>query len=250
MDNLIIFLYGVGLLTAVGFSVAFPILFIEDVKFLSNELFKWFDNSIMRVHPFVPIVFPVYVCFHGYITFYMIVLKWFKYVPQLLPAIYYSSHLISKKVEELPNWEDKIKLYRAAFILVRLFNEVFSLILISVNGIIITMGSIAFSIYILTQPSIIFSFSLILESGGMLFWANTTFQIASVIYDSSTGFIQKLRRVYTFEDDEGRRKRTIASLQKCKVYCGTMYFVDRRVVFRINDLVINSTINCVIFFRK
>jgi len=132
-------------------------------------------------------------------------------------------------------------------ILLDLLNEAMSFPLISFKFIIITV-SVAYTIF-LTSPISPVSFAVFVLSSIMLLVGNTEFSFATSVYESSNKFIQSLD-VDLQANERDKTMRIIASLRTCRIYCGNCYFIDRGVLLKINDAVINNTISNVMMLKE
>lgn len=253
MDNYIIGLYGVTTISSVTFSFTLPFIFFHDGVSLSAEFLKRLG---VLTPSFLPKLLALYIYFHTVITFYVVILKWLRIPPLLIAGIYSCSDLISKKRRTLDAWENGLNLYRTAYIFVEIFNQVFNFLLMAVKVSCITIISTGLTLCIVNDPSLIF-IPVILEAGAMLLFTNVTFSYASTIFKLSEEFIHKLKieSGWNREKSDGEsqrkiRRRTLASLRKCRIYCGGQYFIDPPVLLKINATILETTINFVILFRK
>jgi len=236
------------------YSLIVPIVFIEDTYVLLKQLYKYFEIWFnVRLDTYIPPLWSVYLAVQTMtlMTLLMTTCKWLKHPVQLLPAIYYCSNLLARKNGGFGETEFSINSYRAIYIFIGVFNEVFSLPLISLKSLMIVFPSIGISQCIVDQPSLMY-IPLIIESVGMIFFVNTSFIFASTVFEFSTNFVTNLKLISYILPGNGAgiMNRKVASLRRCRISCGSLYYVDRPVVLQINDAILNYTISNIMFMKK
>jgi len=269
--SIIISIYAASIISGIGFSLAGPIVFLKDYVLLFSEAWKYcqilpFSAPRSTQSPLLLTndsragwgLFVLCACMQILNSFHLVLMifKWVKYPVQLLPAVYYCSELLSRKHNGLKEAELNINSYRALYIFIEMLNDVFKVPLIFFKFMIITLVSIGFALCIVSEPNFVY-IPLILESVAMLLFLNVYFTFASTIFEFSTDFISnlKLANLRMISCGIPRRrtlimKQSIASLRRCRIFCGSQYFVSRPVVLRINDAVISNTISIFLLFKS
>jgi len=233
---------GALLLSLAGLGLGFPLIFFTDCLLLADSFCYVLSNfSPIPIPSFFPTLLASAGCIHVILTLFLTVVKWLKYPIQFVPVVYY----VSFKLSRVNGGNPKISIrgYKTIFILVDLLNEAMSSPLISFKFIMVTTVSVAFTIFLISPFSPV-SISVFVTSSVMLLVGNAEFSFGTKVNESSTEFIQNLvRNLQVNERERRRRRQVIASLRPCRIYCGTCYFIDRGVILKLNDAVINYTIS-------
>jgi len=251
---MIIAIYVFAIVIGTGYTVAVPIIFLDDSFALLKELYRYFEAffNVTFVSYLPPkLCLLVFMQIGCAITMFMVMLKWVKYPVQLLPAVYYCANLLSRRNSGIRGTAFSISAYKAVYVFIGLFNEVFSMPLISIKCLMIMFPSIGIAMCIVEKPSLMY-FPLITESLMMILFANVYFNFASTIFKYSSDYISQLKAISHMLPGRGGKtmNRKVASLRTCRIYCGSLYFVDRRVVLKVNDAVLNLTINTIMLIKK
>jgi len=191
-------------------------------------------------HPYLITAIAVLICPYAASILYRSLFVWLIYPILLIPAVYYCTYLI-KRIDGRRD----IRKYKSICIFVALVNEFFSLPLISFKTVMVLSSSVGFTICLIDKVSFV-SLTLLTLSGLMLLVANVSFSFAKRVFQTSDAFLQTLK---SSSHPKFVRYKTCLSLRKCRIHCGSLYFVDQEVLMKINNAILVYTISNVIMFK-
>jgi len=174
---------------------------------------------------------------------YLIACKWFLYPLLLIPAVYYSSLLISRKDAQL----EEISRFRSICVFVGILNEFFNVPLLSFKIMMIVTTSFEFTICLIYKVRFV-STAILTLSLIMLVVANLSFSFAKVVFESSHDFVHNMKT--RAAETKGKILiRTPSSLRESKIFSCSLYYIDQGAVMKISDIVFRNTISNVIMFK-
>ena len=226
-----------------------PAMFFKDLRLLLSRCINEIAmQSGIGVPPYFYKFIPVAVAIYFVFTVYIMIQKWMKYPMVTLPVVNLCLIWLSRMGSHVLTSEANIRRHRALYIFINVFNEVFNLPLISYKFISIVLISISGTICLIEGISPL-SATLCVLSIAILVFTNIILMLAKLLYESSKEFIWTLK----FGHQIKQRliiQRTIASLRECRIYCGSRYFIDRGVLPKINNAIVENIINNVLMFNE
>jgi len=251
VDRMIKRLHATSVGSLVGLIVTVPLVYFTDFELLVGKILQSFTLIIGLMLPawFITLV-TVFVVFFAQIQMYLGFYKWLIRFMQILPAVFYCSSLISVTTKRRLTLKAKLSIYQSIQIFAGLVNVNFSFLLITFKFMMIFGNSIGLTICLIYKFSPL-SFTLLIVSTSWIGFVNFAFSFASAVFESSRKFIQHLQ--LHPQARMGRKfpiHRTICSLRECRIYCGSQYFIDRSILFKIYHAIFNYTISNVLMFKK
>ena len=169
-----------------------------------------------------------------------------KYPLEILPAVFAILNWTSPKGQSSLKPEIRIHMHRSVYILMGLFNDAFSLPLISFQALIVLLISIGCTLTMIQGLSPL-TIAFCLLSFALFIFENILLFIAELIFEYSRESIDKLKFGERCRDLALRR--TVSSLRECRIHVGSQYFVDRGVLAKTNDMVVQNVISNVMLFH-
>jgi len=134
---------------------------------------------------------------------------------------------------------------RALHIFSKILNEVTNCPLLSFKFMTVLISPIGFALFahlpISSLSTVIFVFATL-----FVLDINIIVSLASTIQNNSQHLVQKLQ-------NDGREilelRKMTESLRECRVHVGSNYFIDRGVLLKINDAIVNNTITLLVAFE-
>jgi len=177
-------------------------------------------------------------------------IKWVMYMMSAVPVF----HCLSIWLTPIPHStieatnsvdKEKIQLYTAAYIFVRICNEFGCLPLITFMFMAVIVSSTAFALALhggLTLVSLaLCGFAIILVTA-----LNYLVSFGARVHNLSQAYMQELKRSAGLKDLS--TNMSTKSLDECRIHCGPFYFVDTGLTPTINDAIINNTIDILLAY--
>jgi len=228
-------LYYGGMFSASFLSVTVSLMYYGDVHALFGELLPPYALTISTI------LFLAYLLLVLYLGIY----KWFLYSTQVIPGLYFSLIWIFRQNEK-NNFIGlrRITVYKSVYIFIVLMNEVVSLPFISLKVMIVMLTSLSFTIGSIERLSMI-SYLFILISLIVVVFTNFCLHYGKEIYVRSSMFINNL-------DNPGtpHLKKIKISLRECRVYAGSLYYIDGEVLPKVNNTIVNYAISNGLMFKS
>lgn len=119
--------------------------------------------------------------------------------------------------------------------------------MITIQFTVTVMVSLGFSFSLLDGISFV-SLAMCINSIGWIVILNYVLSLAMTISERS----EKL--LFSWKSKQYNMspfmKKTIKSLRPCRIYCGSQYFIDARVICQINNIIPNNTVSNVLMFKE
>jgi hypothetical protein len=178
-----------------------------------------------------------------YLAFY----KWMRYAMLVLPFADLGLAFIRNGLPLLRDL-DSIQAYRAIYIIEKVANEVYSIPLLALQVAFTAMCSMAITISMVIGISF---FSLVLCTITLLWltFANTILSYCKSLYELSTEYIRGMKSKKRGALHRDQIQKTLASLRQCRVFSGTIYYIDRSALTKINDAIIQNIISNIFMFN-
>jgi len=233
-------IYVATLLCELAFACVTPAIFFTDIEAVMH--YAMAGSGL----PYGPAVLAIITSTYCISNLYLQAIKWLLYPMLFIPALHYCTHLISKEHTRM----HEFRMYRGVYVLVGLLNGFFRVPFAFFNLMMIVTASFGFTLCLIFKVSFL-SLALLTLSAIMLVIANVAFNLAKHVFDSANQFIQVLKsRVYIWKRIVLIHKQSTRSLRECRIYCGPLCYVDRGLVLKVNNLVLNNTVSNVIMFKR
>jgi len=230
----------------------FAVVYFVDMELVFSTINSDFHDRFNLKLPtggvtLLTILFMVYLAF----KVYLIVYKWLQYVVMSLPVLHVVGIWITGKglQGKAISLERRIQMYRSIYLFMILRNEVSCYLLLSITVMATLLTAISLAIFLTSKVSLlsIYFLGLVIMIMG---FTNMCYFSAKKIQECSKAFIEELTIGGTPKTGHFLLlKKVRVSLRECRMYCGTFYYVDRRVLPQINDAIINNTIS-ILFMLK
>jgi len=212
-----------------------PMVFFSDLHILNTKM----NSDVGRV--IIGISFPDWSLHIGqigsWLTFgfimYLTTYKWLNITTQYIICIHHSTIWISQSTSNAT-------MHKSMYVFIKLFNEFFNTPLIMFTVVIITMEvSFAFTICLIGGISLL-SFALFILAIMLLASLKVALSMGKSIFTSSEETLYELRH--------GRKmispykKKFLHALVECRIYCGSLYFIDAGVLRSVNEVILPATL--------